>query len=286
MTARGRSRLDGRGSQHKYLLLFVVVARGLYVRPASQPGNFLFVPIGVRLLVGVAFLTLSMAGCAAGTTPTSSSATSTSAPRSLFPTQQPSTSATTDEFRLKVTPIDDSTAARMTSSWRPGCPIRLDELQLVTVSHWGFDGRVRQGELVVGTTHAAAVASVFRELFEARFPIESMRLVDEFDGDDDRSMAANNTSAFNCRFATGSQRWSEHAYGRAIDINPIQNPYVTRGGAILPPAGAAHTQRDPATPGLITEEGPVTAAFRAIGWSWGGNWSSGKDYQHFSASGR
>lgn len=127
---------------------------------------------------------------------------------------------------------------------------------------------------------------VFRRLFDERFPIESMRLVDEFGGDDDRSMSANNTSAFNCRPATGSTRWSEHAYGRAVDINPVQNPYVTRSGAVLPPAGDAHTRRDPATPGLITDGSVVVSAFADIGWTWGGHWSSGKDYQHFSATGR
>ena len=116
--------------------------------------------------------------------------------------------------------------------------------------------------------------------------IEQVRLVDEFGGDDDRSMAANNSSAFNCRKATGSDRWSEHAFGGAVDINPVQNPYVTGSGAVLPPNGAAHTRRDRATPGLITAGDPVVKAFAAIGWRWGGDWSEGKDYQHFSATGR
>ena len=156
----------------------------------------------------------------------------------------------------------------------------------MTLNHWGFAGEVREGELVVHADWAEAIVAVFRALFEDRFPVEQVRLVDEFGGDDDRSMAANNTSAFNCRAATGSTRWSEHAYGRAIDINPIQNPYVMRSGAVLPPEGAAHARRDPATPGLITTDGPVVAAFDAIGWHWGGRWSSGKDYQHFSATGR
>jgi len=191
-----------------------------------------------------------------------------------------------DTFRAAVSPIDPATAARMTASWRPGCPVPLDELRLVTVSHWGFDSRTRQGELVVAATDAEDIVRVFRRLFDERFPIESMRLVDEFGGDDDRSMAANNTSAFNCRPATGSTRWSEHAYGRAVDINPVQNPYVTRSGAVLPPAGETHTTRDPATPGLITDGSVVVSAFADIGWTWGGHWSSGKDYQHFSATGR
>lgn len=127
---------------------------------------------------------------------------------------------------------------------------------------------------------------VFGALYKARFPIEQMRRIDEYGGDDDLSMAANNTSAFNCRAATGSTRWSEHAYGRAIDINPVQNPFVTASGRVLPPEGSAHVRREPTTPGLIHEDGPVVAAFGAVGWRWGGHWSNGKDYQHFSATGR
>ena len=174
----------------------------------------------------------------------------------------------------------------MSSSWRAGCPVELPDLRLLTVTHVGFDGQVRNGEVVVHATVADDIVKVFRALFEARFPIEQVRLVDEFGGDDDRSMAANNTSAFNCRRATGSSRWSEHAFGKAIDINPVQNPYVTRSGAVLPPAGGPFVDRDPATPGLIVETGPVVRAFDGIGWGWGGRWSTGKDYQHFSASGR
>ena len=174
----------------------------------------------------------------------------------------------------------------MSSSWRAGCPVELRDLRLLTVVHIGFDGQARTGELVVHATVADDIVRVFRMIFEARFPIEQMRLVDDFGADDDRSMAANNTSAFNCRRATGSSRWSEHAFGKAIDINPVQNPYVTRSGAVLPPAGTPFVDRDPAAPGLIAAAGPVVRAFDDIGWGWGGRWSSGKDYQHFSASGR
>lgn len=162
----------------------------------------------------------------------------------------------------------------------------LRALRLVTVTHWGFDGKTRSGALIVHADLAPAIVDAFRALFDSGFPIEQMRLVDEFDGDDDRSMTANNTSAFNCRRATGAQRWSEHAYGRAVDINPVQNPFVTGGGAVLPPEGAAHVRRDPATRGLIAADGPAVNAFRTIGWQWGGEWSGGKDYQHFSPAGR
>ena len=174
----------------------------------------------------------------------------------------------------------------MSASWRPGCPVPLASLRLVTVQHWSFEGDVRTGELVVAAEHAEATVKVFGALLAARFAIAQVRLVDEYGGDDDRSMAANNTSAFNCRRATGSTRWSEHAYGTAIDINPIQNPYVTSSGRVLPPEGATYIERDPTSPGVIVAGDPVVTAFADIGWKWGGDWSRGKDYQHFSASGR
>jgi hypothetical protein len=154
------------------------------------------------------------------------------------------------------------------------------------LTHWGFDGRLHAGELVVHEDHARAVLGVFDALFEARFPIERMELVDVYDGDDGRSMEANNTSGFNCRRSSGGAgAWSQHAYGLAIDINPVQNPYVTTGGRVEPSAGARHVNRT-AAPGVIRGGDVVVRAFEAIGWSWGGDWSSAKDYQHFSANGR
>ena len=173
-------------------------------------------------------------------------------------------------------------------SWRPGCPVPLDDLRAVVVRFWGFDGRAHDGgRLIVHADVAAGVRDAFRRLYEARFPIRRIEPVDAYGASDDRSMAANNTSAFNCRFATGSdRRWSEHAFGRAIDLNPVQNPWVPPGGPILPPAGAEYADRSDVRPGMVVEGDAVTAAFDAIGWGWGGRWSSVKDYQHFSASGR
>ena len=189
-------------------------------------------------------------------------------------------------FHGSSQPIDPQTRARMTSSWRPGCPVAIEDLRLLTVSHWGFDGRVRRGELVVHRAHAGGVLSVMRRLFEVRFPIERMQLVDVYGGDDDRSMAANNTSAFNCRAVSGQPgTWSEHAYGWAIDVNPVQNPYV-RGGEVRPPNGAPFANRSRQAPGMIHSGDAVVRAFGSIGWEWGGNWRSAKDYQHFSATGR
>ncbi|HZK59244.1 MAG TPA: M15 family metallopeptidase, partial [Cryobacterium sp.] len=129
-------------------------------------------------------------------------------------------------FTWAISEITDDVAARMAASWRPGCPVPLEDLRLVTVDVIDFDGAVQTGELVVHADSAEAMVSVFSVLFAERFPIRQMRLVDEFGADDSASMAADNTSAFNCRAITGGTAWSEHAYGRAIDINPVENPYV------------------------------------------------------------
>ena len=184
------------------------------------------------------------------------------------------------EARIEVIP----TTFRMTS-WRPGCPVHRRDLRLITLSHWGFDGKVRKGRLVVHRSYAKAVAGVFGQLFSARFPVRRIRLVEAYGSDDDRSMAADNTSAFNCRFVEGTSSWSEHAYGRAIDLNPIENPYVN-GGTVSPPRGRAYLDRSQRKPGMVHDGDVVVRAFRSIGWGWGGYWRSLKDYQHFSATGR
>jgi hypothetical protein len=174
----------------------------------------------------------------------------------------------------------------MSHSWHRGCPVRLKDLRFLSLSYWGFDGRVHMGELVVNERVAGDVVRVFGLLFRDRFPISRMVLVDEYGGDDDRSMAANNTSAFNCRAVTGGASFSEHSYGWAIDINPIQNPCVTAAGTVLPPDGVAFVDRSRNAKGMIHAGDVVVGAFASIGWGWGGAWSSLKDYQHFSQTGR
>ena len=115
----------------------------------------------------------------------------------------------------------------MASSYRPGCPVPLEDLRYLRLSHWDFAGRVRQGELVIAAKHAEAMVGVFRKLYAAKFPLQRMELVSDYGGDDDKSMAANNSSGFNCRTVAGTTRWSQHSFGAAIDLNPVQNPYVT-----------------------------------------------------------
>lgn len=177
------------------------------------------------------------------------------------------------------------TAARLGSSHRAGCPVAVADLRLVTVTHWDGAGGTARGELVVHRDVAASVVTVFRDLYAARFPIAKVRTVERYGADDARSMADDNTSAYNCRPTTGGSGWSEHAFGRAVDINPVENPYV-RGSTVLPTAGRAYLDRSRPRPGMITADGPVVRAFAAVGWQWGGHFRTFKDYQHFSRSGR
>ena len=171
-------------------------------------------------------------------------------------------------------------------SWHPGCPVGLSDLRLITLTYRGFDGRDHTGRLIANRDAAAALVTVFRRLYAARFPIRRMEPVDRYGGGDYRSIEADNTSAFNCRPATGSTRWSNHAYGRAIDVNPIENPYVS-GGRSSHAASAAYLERSRHRPGMAYEGGLLVEAFRSVGWGWGGSWSgSVRDYQHFSVNGR
>lgn len=181
--------------------------------------------------------------------------------------------------------VSEVSAEELGASWREGCPVAPSALSRVTLTHFGYDGAVRQGDLIVAAEWAEALTSVFLTLFEAGFPIERIEPVSAYGADDDASMAANNTSAFNCRTVAGTSRWSEHAYGRAIDINPLVNPFVS-GSQVEPPGGEAYLDRDPSVPGLIVDGDIVVEAFASIGWEWGGHWESVKDYQHFSATGR
>ena len=169
-------------------------------------------------------------------------------------------------------------------SWRPDCPVRLSDLRLVTLTYWGFDHRAHTGHLIVNRDATAAIVVAMGKLFRAHFPIQRMQLVDAYGASDERSMAANNTSAFNGRRVPGSGVWSQHAYGRAIDINPLLNPMVTDAG-VDPPSGARYADHSLHLPGMIHAGDVVVRAFAAVGWHWGGDWHSLKDYQHFSANG-
>jgi len=152
------------------------------------------------------------------------------------------------------------------------------------VSYWGFDGRAHTGTLVVNASAVGDLRTVFRRLYLAEFAIRRMRSVDAYGANDERSMAADNTSAFNCRFVAGTHRWSAHAYGLAIDVNPVENPYVA-GGRVRPRAGKAYLDRSNVRPGMAVRGGILVRSFSAVGWQWGGRWAGTPDYQHFSATG-
>jgi hypothetical protein len=189
-------------------------------------------------------------------------------------------------FLSSVSPLTPAIRERMASSHRSGCPVPLEDLRYLRLSHWDFAGRHRQGELVVAAEHATAVVGVFRKLHAAKFPIHRLALVSDYGSDDEKSMAANNSSGFNCRPVAGTARWSQHSFGAAIDLNPVQNPYVTEAG-VSPKSGQPYAQADDrsaAVRGLITADSVVVRAFRDAGWAWGGDWTSPKDYQHFSAT--
>jgi poly-gamma-glutamate synthesis protein (capsule biosynthesis protein) len=215
---------------------------------------------------------------------------SDAAPPAPRPSQRAAASVELPPFSASVKRIGPRLRERMEFTYRAGCPVGLRRLRHLRVGFVGFDGAARTGQIVVHAAESRAVVTVFRRLYAARWPIRRMRLVDHYRGDDDASMAANNTSGFNCRRVAGTTRWSEHSYGRAIDVNPVQNPYVV-GSSVSPEAGRPYADLDRSADGsrrrgVIRARDVVVRSFRRIGWEWGGRWIHSKDYQHFSESGR
>jgi hypothetical protein len=193
------------------------------------------------------------------------------------------TPAPSAAFQATIQAVDEETRARMIGvSWKPGCPVPIDDLRIIEMNFIGFDGAVHSGgQLMVHRLVAPEVVEAFRALFENGFPIRRMELIENYGGSDDASMAADNTSAFNCRPVTGTtDRFSIHSYGQAIDINPVENPYV-RGSTVLPPAGVDYLDRTDVRPGMITKNDVVEKAFREQKFFWGGDFNPLKDYQHF-----
>jgi hypothetical protein len=188
-----------------------------------------------------------------------------------------------DRFVAAVVAVPDDVLAR--STWQPGCPVGPDRLRYVTVAFWGFDGRPHTGELLVADDLADDLVEVFALLHEQRFPIERMVITSTADlagfhnrGDD------NTTAVYECRPVTGGNGWSQHALGRAIDINPFHNPYLKdepEGRVLLPVYAGAYLDRGRDVPGTIGEGDPVVRLFDRLGWEWGGRWRTLKDWQHF-----
>ena len=187
-------------------------------------------------------------------------------------------------FAATIDPVTPDIRQRMGSSWSPDCPVSLEELRYLTLTFWGFDDQAHTGELVVHAAIAEEVVEVFQALFDAQFPIEEMRLVTTTDLQAAPTGDGNNTAAYVCRTARGSTRYSEHAYGLAVDVNPFQNPYV-RGETVLPELATSYTDRTVGRPGMLVEGSPAVTAFTRRGWEWGGAWQSVRDPMHFSARG-
>jgi len=251
------------------------------------------VRVQCRMVRALAVVSVVAAGCGgqSGTTPAPRADTASPAvQRSRAAVRVPGAAAGGANwaavYRARTSVIPAGMRQRMTGvTWRPGCPVGLGELRLLTLSYWGFDHEVHRGQLIVNRSAARAVTHAFGLLFEAGYRIRQMRPVDAFGGSDERSMRADNTSAFNCRRVRGTTSWSEHAYGLAVDINPFENPAV-QGGVVDPPAAAAWADRSRHSPAVIGHGDAVWRAFISVGWQWGGDWTSPKDYQHFSANGR
>jgi poly-gamma-glutamate synthesis protein (capsule biosynthesis protein) len=190
-------------------------------------------------------------------------------------------------FRVEISAVPPAVRARMEGvSWRgddPRCP-RWADLAYLELDHVTFGGTAR-GELVVAAALASRTAALFRRLWELGFPVRQLRLVDDFAASDEASMAADNSSAFNFRVIAGSEVLSQHALGRAIDINPVENPWRQR-ERLVPGAGQAFADRGVIRPGMIVRPGPVVAIFDELGWEWGGDWRHSFDDHHIMWSRR
>jgi hypothetical protein len=185
-------------------------------------------------------------------------------------------------FASRVDPVPDAVLRR--STWEPACPVAAQDLRWVRVTFWGFDDRRHTGELLLNERVADDLVGVFRALWQARFPLEELRITTRAELDAPPTGDGNNTGAFVCRPVTGGTSYSEHAYGLAVDVNPFQNPYV-RDDLVLPELATAYLARGRRAPGMVRLGGPVVRAFAAIGWEWGGEYRSLKDWQHFSLTG-
>lgn len=182
-----------------------------------------------------------------------------------------------------TTPAPDAVIAR--STWAPGCPVGREDLSWLRLAFVGFDGRRHTGELLVNKAAVRPLARVFHDLYDARFPLEEMRITTKAEQTAPPTGDGNDTGAFNCRAVRGASTYSQHAYGLAVDVNPFQNPY-TKGNIVLPELARAYLDRSRSAPGMIHPGGVVVRAFARVGWGWGGSWHGLKDLQHFSANGR
>ncbi len=193
------------------------------------------------------------------------------------------------DYSYSISKITPQVKKRMIkgNSWRKGCPVGLNDLRHLRTAYLDFKGQRKMGEIIVHKEVSHEVAEIFEALYEIGYPIKKMKLVSNYKGNDWQSIEADNTSAFNCRSATGSKKWSKHSYGKAIDINPIENPYISRSGRIshkesLSYRKRVHKKSTYADKAVLVRGDKTIQIFKNHGWRWGGDWSGVKDYQHFS----
>lgn len=180
-----------------------------------------------------------------------------------------------------IQPLSDSIFQRMQGKSYPhDCVVKRDDLRYLTVLHVDAKGKEHKGELVCNKAIADDLIDIFRELYRARYPIERMHLIDDYDAEDERSMRDNNTSCFCYRAISGSKKLSKHAQGLAVDINPLYNPYV-KGAKVQPKTGRRYVNRRRAYIYKIEPGDLLCRLMKQHGFTWGGNWRSLKDYQHF-----
>jgi hypothetical protein len=214
------------------------------------------------------------------TPPTASGTASGTASASASPSAKP----TKQKFQSQVKKV---TAGDLKYSWHQGCPVSPSGLRMIQMTYWGMDGKPHDnGQLVVNAKVTGDLVKVFRKLYDMHYPIRRMESVDKYKGSDFASIEAGNTSAFNCRNATGSSSFSQHAYGLAVDLNTCENPYVYADGHVAHKDCKKFANRKSKAPGVIHAGDRVVKAFDSIGWGWGGEWNGARDYQHFSSNGR
>jgi len=189
------------------------------------------------------------------------------------------------KYEYSISKIDDILYHRIyQKSYKENCTIALEDLRYVTVCYYGFDKVPHKGELIVNKSIAEKVSVIFQELYDVKYPIEKICLVDNYNGDDNASMADNNSSCFNYRTIDGTTKLSNHSKGLAIDINPLYNPYIRSVNGktcILPESGTEYADRNLNCIYMIKKGDTCYNAFIRHGFSWGGEWTSSKDYQHF-----
>ena len=219
---------------------------------------------------------LLVGSCAAAPSPPAATSSSTAA---VAQTTHAAPAGTPAPHGPVVTAV---TAADLGATWHPDCPVTPEQLRRVELDYIGFDNQSHRGALVVNQDVVADVIAIFGELARQRYPIAKMQTVEHYPGaEDELSMEDNNTSAFNCRPMPSGTSWSLHAYGHAVDVNPLINPYITKSGDLQPKTASAYLDRSRTDPGILHAGDPAVRAFTDRGWIWGGGWHNPIDYQHF-----